>query len=111
MPTYRMDFVVPDDLDVAEEPPTGEPVFNDPIPNPILEGLRVALNHDSRWEFSRVTPLRPWGDPHRQHVIVWVDITRTDAETLLREDVHDLVTDALPGASLIAFIETGLRGS
>jgi hypothetical protein len=101
MPTYRMDFVVPDDLDVTEEPATGEPVFNDPAPNPILEGLRDALRRDSRWEFSRLTPLRPWGDPHRQHVIVWVDITRIDAETLLREDIYGIVVDALPGASLI----------
>jgi hypothetical protein len=107
MPTYRMDFVVPDDLDVAEEPP-GEPLFNDPASNPILEGLRAALRCDSRWELSRLTPLRPWGDPHRQHVIVWMDITRTDAETLLSEDVYGIVVDALPGASLIAFVETSL---
>ena len=109
MPTYRMDFLVRDDLDVTEEPATGEPLFNDnPIPNPTLERLRAALNRDSRWEFSRVTPLRPWGDPHRQHLIVWMDITRTDAEALLRDDVPGIVTDALPGTSLIGFMDTSL---
>jgi hypothetical protein len=106
MAIYRMDFLIPDDI--AEETSTGEPLFNEPIPHPILEGLRAALNRDSRWGVTRVTPLRPWGDRERQHLIVWVAITRTDAETILREGVYDIVTDAIPGASLIGIMESAL---
>jgi hypothetical protein len=108
MATYRMDFVIPDEVDIAEESTLGEPLFTEPIPHPTLEGLRVALDRDSRWSVTRVTPLQPWGDSERQHLLVWVAIARPDAETVLREGLYDIVTDAIPEASLIGIMEATL---
>jgi hypothetical protein len=41
-------------------------------------------------------------------VLVWIAIARPDAETVLREGVYDIVTDAIPGASLIGILEATL---
>lgn len=57
-------------------------------------------------EFTRVTSLRPWGDRERQHVIVWVDVARPDAETLLQESVNGIVKDAIQGTTLVGFMES-----
>nr|MBA2599306.1 hypothetical protein [Actinomycetota bacterium] len=68
---YRLDFVVPERHDIAEE-------HDSPVHNETLDGLRAALATDPRWERSMLAPWRPFGDV--QHLIVWIDLGRPGSE-------------------------------
>lgn len=111
-PPFRFDFIVPEGIDVAEEPPEGEFFTADPVPSPLLERLRGALSADPRWTVKRVTPLRPDGDPERrQHLILWTFVAEHENDELLqaaRLGIAEIVTDLIPGASLIGVQQTGM---
>lgn len=97
-PPMLLDFVVPDSIDITEEPPEGEFFTGDNVLNATLEQLRAALlQGDHRWELQRVTSLRD--RDARQHLVVWVRADPDD-EVQVLIDVGRIVADVIPGARL-----------
>jgi hypothetical protein len=103
MPRYRLDFVVPERHDIAEEHFGVEVRVAPPPRNEILDRLRAVLAEDPRWERSMVAPWRPFGQ--QQHVIVWIDLTQPESEGVIRGAVTGIVNDYLPGVTLAEMVK------
>jgi hypothetical protein len=61
LPRYRLDFLVPEIHDIAEEHAGVEAPFMLLPRNPTLDRLRAALAEDPRWTRSMLAPWRPFG--------------------------------------------------
>jgi hypothetical protein len=103
IPRYRLDFLVPEIHDIAEEHTGIEVPVTPPPRNPTLDRLRAALVEDSRWMHSMLAPWRPFGQ--YQHLIVWIDLTRPESEDVIRDAVTEIVNDFLPGVRLAEMIK------
>jgi hypothetical protein len=106
-PRYRLDFIVPESYDISEDPPEGEFFSGTPTSNPTLGRLRAAMSTDSRWERSMLAPWKPRGVAG-QHLIVWVDLDEEISETVIGDGVYDVVSDAIPGVTLVEVVQTPL---
>lgn len=100
---YRLDFVVPDELDITEEHAGVKPPLDPPPRNPTLDRLRAALAEDPRWKRSMLAPWRPFDEP--QHCIVWIDLTRPEDDAVIRAAVSRIVDTLLPGAWLLEMVK------
>lgn len=92
---YRLDFVVPDQHDVAEPDSVTR--------NPTLDLIRTILAADDRWERSMLAPFRPYGEG--QHLIVWVD-TERPGKAVIGVAVSEIVREVLPGVTLTEIVQT-----
>jgi hypothetical protein len=102
LPLYRLDFLVPEIHDIAEEH-TGINAPIAPPRNPTLDRLRASLAEDPRWARSMLAPWRPFGQ--YQHLIVWIDLTGPESEDVIREAVHGIVNNFLPGVRLAEMVK------
>jgi hypothetical protein len=102
-PRYRLDFVVPENHDIAEEHFGLEVPVTPPPRNETLDRLRAALADDPRWERSMLAPWRPFGQ--QQHLIVWIDLTQPESEIVVRDAVSGIVNDFLPGVTLAEMVK------
>jgi hypothetical protein len=102
-PRYRLDFLIPEIHDIAEEHAGLQPPTAPPPRNPTLDRLRAALVEDSRWTRSMLAPWRPFGQS--QHVIVWIDLTKASSEESIRDAVARLVDHFLPGVELLEMVK------
>ena len=105
-PRYRLDFVVPERHDIAEDYGSPTPSASQPARNETLDRLRAALATDPRWERSMLAPWRPVRE--RQHLIVWIDLTRPGSEVVIRDAVAAIVEAVLPGAELMEMVKNPL---
>jgi len=96
---FCVEFVVPLEMDIREEPPFSEFFTSPPEPNPVMEKIRSAVGSDSRWNLARVASLRPNSDPEHQHMLVWVWADEA-AQDEVRVGVYDIVTELIPAARL-----------
>jgi hypothetical protein len=104
-PRYRLDFIVPESYDISEDPAEGEFFTSRPSRNPTLEHLRAAMSADSRWQRSMLAPWKPIAE---QHLIVWVDLDEETPESVISDSVYDVVSEVLPGVTLVAIVQTPL---
>jgi hypothetical protein len=102
-PRYRLDFVVPERHDIAED--YGSPTLpaSQPSRNETLDRLRAVLATDPRWERSMLAPWRPVSE--RQHLVVWIDLTRPESEMAIRDAVSAIVEFILPGVELVEMVK------
>ena len=106
LPRYRLDFLVPEIHDIAEEHAGAQPPATPPPRNPTLDRLRAALAEDPRWTRSMLAPWRPFGQ--HQHLIVWIDLTQPESEEVIRDAVTGIVNDYLPGVRLAEMFKNPL---
>lgn len=94
---YLVEFTVPNDVNIEERPPEA-----DPVPNPVLQRLRVALAADDRFQLRRVTPVIRLGDHRRQQMLIWVRLVclvgQDDDRRTAQEAVCDDVERVIPSA-------------
>jgi hypothetical protein len=102
-PRYRLDFVVPENHDIAEEHFGVALRVTPPPRNETLDRLRASLAEDPRWERSMLAPWRPFGQ--QQHLIVWIDFADPESETVVRDAVSGIVNAFLPGVSLVEMVK------
>jgi hypothetical protein len=103
LPRYRLDLLVPEIHDIAEEHAGAQPSATPPPRNPTLDRLRAALAEDPRWTRSMLAPWKPFGQ--YQHLIVWIDLTQPESEEVIRDAVMALVDGFLPGVRLAEMIK------
>jgi hypothetical protein len=103
---YRLDFLVPEIHDIAEDHTGIEGPVTPPPRNATLDRLRAALAEDPRWEHSMLAPWRPFGQ--YQHLVVWIDLTRSESEEVIRDAVTGIVNDYLPGVRLAEMVKNPL---
>lgn len=103
---YRLDFVVPENHDIAEEHFGVEEPVTPPPRNETLDRLRAALAEHPRWERSMLAPWRPFAQ--QQHVIIWIDLDGPDSEIFVRDAVSELVDDVLPSSRLVEMVKESL---
>jgi hypothetical protein len=101
-PRYRLDFLVPEIHDIAEDH-AGIDAPAPPPRNPTLDRLRAALAEDRRWERSMLAPWKPFGQ--YQHLIVWIDLTQPESEEVIRDAVTGIVNCYLPGVRLAEMVK------
>ena len=53
-----------------------------------------------------LAPWRPFGE--RQHLVVWIDLTRPESEIVIRDAVSAVVDAVLPGAELVEMVKNPL---
>ena len=98
---FCLEFRVPGTTDIQESP-EDRYFKGGPFRSPLLESVRGALAADDRWRVVRISPLSPdvYGS---QPLLIWVTSQppREEARTKVRTGVSDLVTDAIPDASLL----------
>lgn len=104
-PRYRFDFGVPERYFIAEEH-AGIETATPPPRNPLLDRVRAALAADPRWERSMLAPWRPFGD--KQHLIVWIDLTRPESEDIIQDAISGIVDQFLPGVRLLEMVKNPL---
>jgi hypothetical protein len=97
---------LPESHDIAEEHSGLEVPVVPPPRNKTLDRLRAALAEDPRWERSMLAPWRPYGQ--QQHLIVWLDLTRTESEAVIRNAVTAIVSDVLPGVTFAEMVKDPL---
>ena len=102
-PRYRLDFVVPERHDIAEDYSSPALPASQPPRNETLDRLRAALATDPRWERSMLAPWRPVSE-RRQHLIVWIDLTWPESEMAIRDAVSAIVDAILPGVELVEMV-------
>jgi hypothetical protein len=106
LPRYRLDFLVLEIHDIAEEHAGAQAPVTPPPRNATLDRLRAALAEDPRWTRSMLAPWRPFGQ--YQHLIVWIDLTQPESETVIRDAVTGIVNEYLPGVTLAEMVENPL---
>lgn len=103
---YRLDFLVPEMHDIAEEHAGVAAPVTPPPRNATLDRLRAALAEDPRWQRSMLAPWRPFGQS--QHLIVWIDLTQPGLEEVIQGAVTGIVNNYLPGVTLVEIVKNPL---
>ena len=103
---YRLDFLVPEVHDIAEEHAGVKGPVSPPPRNATLDRLRAALSEDPRWARSMLAPWRPFGQS--QHLIVWIDLTQPASEEVIQAEITGIVNNYLPGATLAEIVKNPL---
>jgi hypothetical protein len=106
LPRYRLDFLVPEIHDIAEEYGGVQAPLTPPPRHPTLDRLRAALAEEPRWTRSMLAPWRPFGQ--YQHLLVWIDLTGPESEDVIRDAVTSIVNNFLPGVRLAEMVKNPL---
>ncbi len=101
---WRVEFTVPDTINIQEWPHRDTSFTGDDGPNPVLERLRRGLEADQRVYFTRVDPVIRTGDQKRQQLLVSAQVVSFDQDMgrqAAREAVCDVVGKVIPPATFI----------
>jgi hypothetical protein len=101
---WRVEFTVPETVDIQEWPHRDTSFAGDHGPNPLLERLRQALEADQRVRSTRVAPVIRGGDQKRQQLLVSAQIVSFDNDMgrqSVSEVISDVVGKVIPAATLV----------